>query len=297
MPGRWEHKMEIAVPISYWPHRAGPLAVEGGQLSTKEETVYDVGSFDLFALEEALARRDRWGAKVTVVLVGPGAHEEGLRASLSLGADDAVRLWDEGLESFFPTPSIVTARILAAWIEKRGFQLVLCGDKSSASASGLVGNYLAHFLARPVLSRVVQIETLAETNLKVTCRGEKGSRQMYESPLPAVLSMGRGTEPRYPSLPARLAAQQAEIPVFGLAELQLDRSDIQALASYSHTLRLAGSRPKPKKIFTPDSSLSAADRMKMILAGGVKRKKSNLAEGSQGGAAGVYELLKKEGLV
>lgn len=297
MSGRWEHKMEIAVPISYWPHRAGPLAVEGGQLSTKEETVYDVGSFELFALEEALTWRDRWGAKVTVVLVGPEAHEEGLRACLSLGADEAVRLWDEGLADFFSTPAIVTARILAAWIEKRSFQLVLCGDKSSSGASGLVGSYLGYFLGRPVLSRVVQIETLVEPKLKVVCRGEKGNRLRYECPLPLVLSMGRGKELRYPSLPARLAAEQAEIPVFGLAELQLDRLDIQTLASYSQTLRLVDARPKPKKIFTPDSTLSAADRMKMILTGGVKRKKSNVAEGSQGGAAEVYELLKKEGLV
>jgi len=120
---------------------------------------------------------------------------------------------------------------------------------------------------------------------------------MCECPLPAVLSLGRGSEPRYPTLPARLAAQQAEIPVFNLAELQVEPAEIDTLASYVRTVHLALARPKPKKIFTPDSSMSASDRMKMILSGGVKRKKGNLAEGSQGGAAQIYDLLRKEGLI
>ena len=120
---------------------------------------------------------------------------------------------------------------------------------------------------------------------------------MCECPLPAVLSLGRGSEPRYPTLPARLAAQQEEIPVFNLAELQVEPAEIDTLASYVRTVHLALARPKPKKIFTPDSSMSASDRMKMILSGGVKRKKGNLAEGSQGGAAQIYDLLRKEGLI
>lgn len=107
---------------------------------------------------------------------------------------------------------------------------------------------------------------------------------MYECPLPVVLSLGRGSEPRYPTLPARLAARQAEIPVFNLAELQVESAEVAALASYARTVNLAPARPKPKKIFTPDSSMSAADRMKMILTGGVKKRKGNLAEGSQSGA-------------
>lgn len=297
MPYRWEGKMDIAVTISYWPHRAGPLAVEGGKILTKDETVYDIGSFDLFALEEALKLKDRWGARVTVIMVGQEAQEEGLRISLSLGADDAVRLWDEELAGYTSIPSIVTARLLAAWIEKRRFQLVQCGDKSNAGASGLVGNYLSYFLTRPILSNVVQIETLSETILKVTCRGEKGSRQMYECPLPAVLSMGRGSEPRYPTLPARLAAHQAKIPLYNFAELGVETADIDTLASYARTLRLEVARSKPKKIFTPDSSMSASDRMKMILSGGIKKKKGNLAEGSLSGATQICDLLRKEGLI
>ncbi|WP_206811546.1 electron transfer flavoprotein subunit beta/FixA family protein [Paradesulfitobacterium ferrireducens] len=297
MPGRWEHDLEIAVPVGFWPHRAGPLTIENGCLSEKTEIVYDLGHLDHYALEEALKWKDRWGVKVTVVSVGPETHEEGMRQALSLGADEAVRLWDESLESFFPSAAAVKARMLAAWISERGCLLVLCGDKSSGSGSGMVGRYLAHFLARPNLVSVIQIDPLSESKLKVTCRGEKGSRLIYECPIPVVLSVGRGSETRYPTLPGRLAARQAEIPVFNLAQLQVEPAEIGVLASYARTARLAPARLKPKKILTPDSSMSASDRMKMILSGGVKKKKGNVAEGSQGGAAQIYDLLRQEGLV
>lgn len=297
MSGRQKHKMEIAVPISYWPHRASPLTVEENQIAAGDGASFDLGDFDLWALEEALTWRERWGGKVTVLLVGPEEQEAGLREALSLGADAAVRLGNDKLQGLSPGTSVVTARLLAAWIKKFDCPLIICGDKSYGGGAGLVGPYLAHFLRRPVLSGVVATEPISEKVLKVSCRSEKGSRKIFECPLPAVLSVGRGAKLRYPTLPARLAAQQATIPVLNLQNLGLDTTEITSLASLSQKVRLAAARPKPKKIFTPDSSLSAADRMKMILSGGVKKKKNNTAEINQDGVARIYNLLNKEGLV
>ena len=44
--------------------------------------------------------------------------------------------------------------------------------------------------------------------------------------------------------------------------------------------KLSISRPKPKKIFTPDSSLSAQEKIKLIMSGGLVEKKNNFLKGS-----------------
>ena len=49
-----------------------------------------INPFDLFALEEALRIKDRTGARVTVISMGPPAAEAALKKCVSFGADDAV---------------------------------------------------------------------------------------------------------------------------------------------------------------------------------------------------------------
>jgi|TARA_B100000315_G_C14271568_1_gene448916 electron transfer flavoprotein alpha/beta subunit len=75
-------------------------------------------------------------------------------------------------------------------------------------------------------------------------------------------------QPRYPSFDACLAAQRKEIPRWDASSLEL-----KDLSPVIQQLGIAPPRPRPKKIFTPDTNLSAADRMKQMMSGGLTQKK------------------------
>ncbi|WP_398314477.1 electron transfer flavoprotein subunit beta/FixA family protein, partial [Zoogloea sp.] len=53
-----------------------------------------VNPYDLFALEEALRLKDKFGGKVTMLCMGPPQAEDALKKCISFGADDAVLVTD-----------------------------------------------------------------------------------------------------------------------------------------------------------------------------------------------------------
>ncbi len=53
-----------------------------------------INPYDLFAIEAALALRDKFGGEVTVLTMGPPSAEDSLRKALTFGADRAVLLTD-----------------------------------------------------------------------------------------------------------------------------------------------------------------------------------------------------------
>src|SRR5205085_8146344 len=83
-------------------------------------------------------------------------------------------------------------------------------------------------------------------------------------------------EPRYPSLPAHLAALKAAIPVIDPlrydSELGQDKADETILEMHTP-------RPLPRWIAAPDSRHSAFERISEIVLGGATGKSARLVEG------------------
>ena len=74
-----------------------------------------VNPYDLFALEEALRLKDEYGARVTVLTMGPPMAEAALRKAISYGADDAVLVTDR---IFAGSDTLATSYALAAAIQQ-----------------------------------------------------------------------------------------------------------------------------------------------------------------------------------
>ena len=72
---------------------------------------------DLNALEEALKLKDRHGARVTVVTMGPPAAVQVLRESLYRGADEVILLTDR---AFAGADTLATSYALSLAVEKLG---------------------------------------------------------------------------------------------------------------------------------------------------------------------------------
>ncbi len=120
---------------------------------------------------------------------------------------------------------------------------------------------------------------------------------MIECRIPAVLSVERGRfRPRYPTVTGRLAARAKTITetdpeALGVGGILAEKPAFKAT-------KLTISRPKPKKLFTPDSSLSPEERIKMLMSGGMKEKKSRSAkETSQDPVERFMDFLEENRII
>lgn len=248
-----------------------------------ERFVQILNPADACAVEAAVRLKEQSGGSVTAITLGPQDAEGALRAALAIGAGAALRLWNTQASDWGP---FTVAAALAACIQKEELEvdLVLCGDTSSDWSSGIVGPALAEKLHLPQITGVMQLHVTSEqgqntVKLQVTRRLERGYREVLEAQPPLLLTVTSDlNEPRYPSLPAHLAALQATIPL--IDPLPLIGNAYEAEPDETTLLEIHTPRPRPRRIAAPDSHHSAFERIGEIIAGGAAGRKTSLVEGS-----------------
>ena len=208
-----------------------------------------INPFDENALEMALQLKDVHGGKVTVISMGPPQAEEALRTALGHGADEAVLISDR---KFGGADTWATSYTINLAIRKlEDVDLILFGKQAIDGDTAQVGPGVAHFLDIPMLTYAKGVEVTGDT-LKVNKVTEDGY-EIWDVDMPAALTVVKeANELRMPSLKKKMAAKKAEIPVWGVEELQPDEDKIG----------LAGSPTKVSKVFAPPVKLN-----KEILSG------------------------------
>lgn len=255
---------------------------------------------DACAVEAAVRLKEQCGGNVTALTVGPHDAEGALRASLALGTDNAVRIWTLRASEWGP---FTVATALAAYIQHESppADLVLCGDASSDWASGIVGPALAQYLDLPQVTGVAQLTIAQERSpitLRLTRKLERGYRELIEVELPLLITVtGDLNEPRYPSLPAHLAALKAKLPV--IDPLTLMKSHAwQNEADETILVEMHTPRPLPRHIAAPNSKHSPYQRIGEIVSGGAAARKARLMEGTpEELAKTLVEFLQDKGFV
>jgi electron transfer flavoprotein beta subunit len=183
--------------------------------------------WDAFSLEAALALSEGGEGETVVVSVGDERAEESLRVGLAMGADRAVRVWDEALAG---ADALAIARVLAAVASAEHPDLILCGAQSSDAASAATGVALAGLLDIAHVAVVEQIERDGE-RLIVARQLEGGAVELLSVALPALLTVQTGINaPRRPNLRAVKQARAATVTVLGLADVGLDAGMVAASA-------------------------------------------------------------------
>lgn len=245
-----------------------------------DDLVYIVNQNDMVAVEEAVQVKELCQpSHITLISMAPPSNKKLLQHCLALGADEAILLWDS---SFCNSDCYATATILAKAISSLQYDLVLCGQKAADTEDGQVGSIIADILDIALITRVAEVEVLPNCNkLMVESKLERGNRKLVEILLPALLTVEMDlNEPRYASLPALMASLRRNIKEFNLEALNLSSEEIGLKGSKTKVVTLSTPKPRPKKIFTPDNSLSAQERMKLIMSGGITEKKTDLIEGN-----------------
>ena len=195
------------------------------------------------AVEEALLIKEKAGGEssVTVLTVGPERATEAIRKALSMGADKAVHLVDEGMHgSDMVQTGWAIARALGT-IE--GTELVIAGNEATDGVGGAVPAIVAEYLGLPQLTHL----------RKVTVEGGKvtGERETddgvftVEAALPAVVSVNEKiNEPRFPSFKGIMAAKKKEVTTLTLAEIGVEADEVGVANAGT---KVTASTPKPPK--------------------------------------------------
>ena len=184
---------------------------------------FELNEWDSYSIEAALALREAGDAdEVVLVTVGDEEADEALRAGLAMGADRAIRVWDEGLPRLLGP--LLTARLLTAVAAKESPDLVLCGAQSSDAAYGATGVALAAALGLPHVAIVRELEYRAgEGAIEVARELEGGTVQRIRVSCPAVVTVQTGlNQPRYATLRAIKQAEAKPLEVLAASELGVD---------------------------------------------------------------------------
>jgi electron transfer flavoprotein beta subunit len=184
----------------------------------RDDLVYSVNEWDNYAVEEALQIVDKVGGNVTVVTVGDDDDEEILRREMAMGAKNGVLISDE---AFSGSDGTGIARILAAFVRKGNYDLILTGVQAEAGRAQ-VGGMMAAMLDYPFASLVNSIE-VHDGNLKISREIAGGNKEMNEIDLPCVLSIQTGiNEPRYVGIRGIRQVASVKIPTLGASDLGVE---------------------------------------------------------------------------
>ncbi len=211
----------------------------------REGVPFITNPFDDHAIEEALRIKDAHGAKVTVLSMGPAPAETVLRKAIALGADSGILISDR---AFGGSDTLATSKVISEAIAKisddEPVDLIICGKQTIDGGTAQVGPGIATRLGYTQVTLVDKVIKVDPGERRITLRAKFDNRhQVVEARLPALITIVReANTPRYPSVPRRLYAEDANIPVWTNETLKLD----------PETIGLKGSPTWVKRIFAPE---------------------------------------------
>ena len=135
--------------------------------------------------------------------MGPDEALAGVQRALAMGAHRGVLVTDPALRG---ADALVTARVLAAAVQRQPADLVIAGVESTDGYTGTVPVTVAELLGYASVTAVRALELDGDA-LRVE-RQTEGGYDVFACPTPALVTVTAGaTEPRYPSLKGIMAGE------------------------------------------------------------------------------------------
>jgi electron transfer flavoprotein beta subunit len=173
-----------------------------------------INPYDLYALEEALRIKDKFGGYVTVITMGPPQAENALRKALSFGADDAILVTDR---AFAGADTLATSFALASAIRQieksMPVDMVFTGKQTIDGDTAQVGPGVAKRLGLELLTYISSIQSVdAEKREIVVQRRSEGGVQVLKTRLPSLITMLEGSnEMRFATMPNMIRAARTTV--------------------------------------------------------------------------------------
>lgn len=222
----------------------------------REGVVSIINPFDLNALEAALQLKEKHGARVIVISMGPPQVKEALKETIAMGADEVALISDR---AFAGSDTWATSYTLSQAIRTiDNVDLILCGKQAIDGDTAQVGPGIAEFLNIP---QVTFAKDIQYDNGRFTIkRVVEDGYEVLEADAPLVITVSKEINvPRYPSLKGKMRAKTIEVPVWGAADIQADDTNTGLNGSPTQVVRIFTPPVKGNsEIFTGEATQSAA---------------------------------------
>lgn len=172
---------------------------------------------DKGGLELALELKDKFGANVTVITMGPPQADLILREAYAMGADRAILLSDR---KFAGADTLATSYALSGAIRTMDYDLIIAGRQAIDGDTAQVGPELAEHLDIPQISYVVDCEKKGDK--LIVKKENEDSIQVLEVEGKCLLTvLASAYKPRYMRVSGIVEAYDREVEVWGADKLDV----------------------------------------------------------------------------
>lgn len=200
--------MKLLVCISKTPDTTAKIAFTDNNTRFNSDGVqYIMNPYDeWYALVKALEIKEKAGGSVTLIHVGPAANDTIIRKGLAIGADDAIRIDKESVDS------MDVATQIAQVARGEGYDIIFTGKETIEFNSSEVGSILAGLLDLPFISWATSLDL--NGNQAVLTRDAGGIDEKVELDVPLVVSAAKGmAEQRIPNMRGIMLAKSKPLKV------------------------------------------------------------------------------------
>lgn len=178
---------------------------------------------DKGGLEFALQLKDKYGAHVTVITMGPPQAEAILREAYAMGLDRAILLSDR---KFAGADTLATSNTIAGALRSLEYDLIITGRQAIDGDTAQVGPQIAEHLDLPQVTYVEDLSFDGNKTFSVKKSTEEGY-QIVEVEAPCVLTaLASGVKPRYMSVQGIVEAYNKEIENWNFSNISVDEKKL-----------------------------------------------------------------------
>jgi electron transfer flavoprotein beta subunit len=252
--------MKILVLAKHVPESTATIKVKDDGSGTEAAGVkFILNPFDEFAVELALQTKEKHpsaGVETIVLTVGPPEAADAIRTALAMGIEQAIHI---ALDDLTAWDELCIARMIAAAVKDRGFDLILAGKIAIDYDSGQVGPALAEVLGWPHVGAIHGLQWADDLKKATVKRRIEGAEEVVEVTLPAVWTIEKGlVEPRYPSLPGLMKAKRKPVE-------QIAANSLGSFAPATRMTQFAPPPPRPPGRMIEGDPAEAAKELVRIL--------------------------------
>ena len=177
---------------------------------------YVINPHDEFGLTKAMQIKEKTGAELVVLNVGTAKTEPVISKVLAIGADKAVRIDADPLDSYY------TAVQIAHYINNHDeFNLIIAGKESLDYNGGMVHGLVAGMTGKHFINAVIGLE-LKDNNAVEVAREIDGGKEFIETSLPLIIGGQKGLvkeeELRIPNMRGIMMARKKPLEVLPAVE-------------------------------------------------------------------------------
>lgn len=166
---------------------------------------------DKAGLEEALKLKDKFGAHVSAITMGPPQADSALREAIAMGVDRAILLTDR---KFAGADTLATSYAISAALKELDYDLIIAGRQAIDGDTAQVGPQIAEFLNLPQITYVSDIKFDGKDTFEVKRATEDGY-MLLQVQIPCLMTiLAEANKPRYMNVKNIVEAYNKEVEVW-----------------------------------------------------------------------------------